>query len=416
MPKSEQRSLLLVILAVPVIGCAALLIQRYAGSAIETQIVALQDASAALNDQVIACNQTIARVHSADFSDLGRRGTLEQTAILIEALNSGGQVRTSDGYHVTILPESDRDIRAAISSLEIAFKDFETSAEHCRDTAETHDFVRDSISLNSCFRETLDAYRSRIESQRQDFKSSQALSFWVLLTVMTVTGVLTSRYLLNRLVDANTAGTAPTLEIAQRILQFARELSSATAESISSIDEISKSSQVAASSLGTALNTAQESCQIVGSLGEYTDSVARLISEITSISEQTNLLALNATIESARAGDAGKGFSVVANEVKQLANVTHATADNVIKQVKGIQASSDATIRSTQNALELMRKSNDSQSDIANAVEQQREILRQLACQATALASEAESFAEGTRPVKIARNSDVQWSRSFGLS
>jgi methyl-accepting chemotaxis protein len=159
-------------------------------------------------------------------------------------------------------------------------------------------------------------------------------------------------------------------------------------QTYASIEEIARSSQAAVTSLEQALKHAEQSSEVVRSLGDQTDSVTELVGEITSISEQTNLLALNATIESARAGEAGKGFSVVANEVKQLANDTRQTSQRVIDRVRGIQKSSNETITSTENVVSLMRQSTQSQSRIASAVEEQRAIASQLAQQANELASE----------------------------
>ncbi|WP_218353302.1 methyl-accepting chemotaxis protein [Alteromonas lipotrueiana] len=82
----------------------------------------------------------------------------------------------------------------------------------------------------------------------------------------------------------------------------------------------------------------------ISGLSDTADSINKFVSTITSISDQTNLLALNAAIEAARAGDAGRGFSVVADEVRALANETNKSASEVAELVKGIIQSTKAAV------------------------------------------------------------------------
>ena len=76
----------------------------------------------------------------------------------------------------------------------------------------------------------------------------------------------------------------------------------------------------------------------VGKLGDSSEEIATVIKLINGIAEQTNLLALNATIEAARAGEAGKGFAVVASEVKELAQETARATEDISSRVQAIQA------------------------------------------------------------------------------
>lgn len=97
------------------------------------------------------------------------------------------------------------------------------------------------------------------------------------------------------------------------------------------------------SGLNTMMTAMSESIE---GLSETADSINKFVSTITSISDQTNLLALNAAIEAARAGDAGRGFSVVADEVRSLANETNKSASEVSELVKSIIQSTQVAVSS----------------------------------------------------------------------
>ena len=99
----------------------------------------------------------------------------------------------------------------------------------------------------------------------------------------------------------------------------------------------------------------------ISGLSDTADSINKFVSTITSISDQTNLLALNAAIEAARAGDAGRGFSVVADEVRALANETNKSASEVAELVKGI-------IQSTKAAVGAVSQLQDNNTNLAGGV------------------------------------------------
>jgi len=97
------------------------------------------------------------------------------------------------------------------------------------------------------------------------------------------------------------------------------------------------------SGLNTMMSAMSESIE---GLSETADNINKFVTTITSISDQTNLLALNAAIEAARAGDAGRGFSVVADEVRSLANETNQSASEVSELVKSIIQSTQVAVSS----------------------------------------------------------------------
>jgi methyl-accepting chemotaxis protein len=115
----------------------------------------------------------------------------------------------------------------------------------------------------------------------------------------------------------------------------------------------------------------ESTVKVTDHLHEASEEIAKFVKVIGAISSQTNMLALNATIEAARAGDAGKGFSVVANEVKELAKQTGNAANEINNKVAGISqvvsliASSISGIR---ESIQVMVKQN---LEINTAVETQ---------------------------------------------
>ncbi len=139
----------------------------------------------------------------------------------------------------------------------------------------------------------------------------------------------------------------------------------------SAIREISRNAALAAQVAETAVHTADRTDASVVSLAESTDEIGNVVRLITAIANQTNLLALNATIEAARAGEAGRGFSVVAGEVKELAQQTAQATDEIGRRIEAIQADSRGATDAIKEIGEIVASINDYQTTIASAVEEQ---------------------------------------------
>ena len=137
------------------------------------------------------------------------------------------------------------------------------------------------------------------------------------------------------------------------------------------IREIAHNATEAARVAGQAVTVAETTTETVGKLGDSSEEIATVIKLINGIAEQTNLLALNATIEAARAGEAGKGFAVVASEVKELAQETARATEDIAVRVQAIQSDTAGAVDAISRISTVIGEINDFQSTIAAAVEEQ---------------------------------------------
>lgn len=149
-------------------------------------------------------------------------------------------------------------------------------------------------------------------------------------------------------------------------------VATAAEELSASILEISNQVSHTANSAKDTATIIEEASQQVHRLSEAAGKIGQIVDMIQGIAEQTNLLALNATIEAARAGEAGKGFAVVASEVKNLAGKTAAATREIVMQVNTIQSETEKTVNGVNEVVTKVADVQERSASVAAAVEEQQ--------------------------------------------
>ncbi|GHG63014.1 chemotaxis transducer [Alishewanella longhuensis] len=111
------------------------------------------------------------------------------------------------------------------------------------------------------------------------------------------------------------------------------------------------------------------SAEIISNLNQESDKISQVLAVIRSIAEQTNLLALNAAIEAARAGEAGRGFAVVADEVRTLATSTQQATESIKIMIENLQRSSKSAVSSMQASEQYAQLSVDKAGNAGTIIE-----------------------------------------------
>jgi methyl-accepting chemotaxis protein len=183
-----------------------------------------------------------------------------------------------------------------------------------------------------------------------------------------------------RQAKTDSATVASVSEATATIVQSAATAGKQLAQTIAEVENHAiASSRLAADAVNEVVHTNST----IDELAVVTKEISEVTALINKIAGQTSLLALNATIESARAGEAGRGFSVVAHEVKTLASQTANATRDISKRIEAIQNVTHRSVVAIQGISHTIRDLDRFSVRIASAVEQQTEAAREIASNLT---------------------------------
>ncbi len=180
-------------------------------------------------------------------------------------------------------------------------------------------------------------------------------------------------------------GSVALSAIAEQTSSQAYNVSNSATAAASNIQMVSTASEQLKNSIANIASDAEQSRRAieeverevdnanneVNSLVNLAEGIGNVVTLISDIAEQTNLLALNATIEAARAGEMGKGFAIVASEVKNLASQTANATEDISNQIAGIRAATDSSVQAIGKIGAVVTKVSESSSSIVTAVQEQ---------------------------------------------
>ncbi len=259
---------------------------------------------------------------------------------------------------------------------------------------------------NQRLREELEAARNQLEQQQSRYDRERESFRWLLQQFAHKTSEITHFAGLGTSLDMirnQAAGTAQNLKTEQSKL---RETSSLFQQSTVILSSIARN-------IDTLNTTTRESVNAVGELETVARNIDQFTQIIADISNQTNLLALNAAIEAARAGEQGRGFAVVADEVRQLATKTA----EATSQIKELVQTIDQLSSSTQQSIGRIVDSSNSMKDSVQTVSGVIDEVVTLSDNMTRVisASSTEAFIETVKLDHLMYKIEV-YQRLFGMS
>ena len=204
--------------------------------------------------------------------------------------------------------------------------------------------------------------KQAMEKMANDFE--QSVGQIVNIVASAATQLQSNAKHLSEMADQTNRQSAAVAAATEEASSSVSTVASATEELSASIGEINRQVSESSRVAQDAVSEVKKTDETVSTLSDAAAQIGDVVKLIQDIAEQTNLLALNATIEAARAGEAGKGFAVVASEVKNLATQTARATEEISKKIVTVQSVSTDSV----NAIRSIGKTIEHISEITGAI------------------------------------------------
>ena len=174
----------------------------------------------------------------------------------------------------------------------------------------------------------------------------------------------------------------------------------ASNETAESAQRGSKLMETAVGKMTNIEKSVMASAEVVKKLGESSQQIGQIVEAISGIAEQTNLLALNAAIEAARAGEHGRGFAVVSEEVRKLAEESQNAAQKIASLIGDIQADTTEAVASMQKGTQAVREGSESVQKLSETFDQIKEATDSVAGEARNMVQELVLVSQATEKIR----------------